>query len=88
MARKKAVPVEEQEPNLEAQGLPEGEAVTGEGEFQESLPEAPGGEGGFIDGLPENLGEPGDPPEGLPGPVEEEAESLPADALPPNDVDT
>ena len=88
MARKKAVPVEEQEPNLETQGLPEGEAVTGEGEFQESLPEAPGGEGGFTDGLPENLGEPGDPPEGLPGPVEEEAESLPADALPPNDVDT
>lgn len=72
MARKKAVPVEEQESNLEAQGLPENEAITGEGEFQEGLPAAPSEEGS--------------PPEGLPEAIGEEAEGLPVDAddLPPN----
>lgn len=93
MPRKKAVPVEEQEPNLEAQGLPEGEAVAGEGEFQEGPPEVPNGESGPpeglpgtpgedgnpTDGLPENLGELGDPFEGLPGPIGEEAEGPPSD---------
>ena len=100
MPRKKAVPVEEQEPNLEAQGLPEGEVITGEGEVQEGLPgvlieeghpqeglrESSGEESSATDGLPENLGELGDPPEGLPGPIGEEAEGLStgAGALPPN----
>ncbi len=99
MARKKAVPVEEQESNLESRGLPEGEA-TGEGEFQEGLPAAPseegsppeglpepvGDEGGSADGLPENLGELGDFPEGLPGPIGEEAEGLPVEPVDVGDL--
>ncbi len=100
MARKKAIPVEGQEPNLEAQGLPEeesannGECVLPEGLPGEAgnptdgLPEPLGGESVSVDGLPEDLGDLGDTPEGLPGPLGEEAEGLPVNVgdLPPNDA--
>nr|WP_325211133.1 hypothetical protein [uncultured Oscillibacter sp.] len=92
MARKKAVPVEEQEPNLEVQGLPEGEADTGEGKFQKDPPEVPGAESGPpeglpgapsedgspTDGLPEDLGELSGAPGNPPGPIREVAEGLPS----------
>lgn len=79
MARKKAVPVEEQEPNLEVQGLPEGE-TTGEGEFQEGLSAAPSEEGSSPECLSGAPSEESSPTEGLPEPLEGEGE--PVDGLP------
>ena len=80
MARKKNVPVEEQEPNMEGFGLPEGEAAQEEGGLQEGLPRTPDEASSPTDGLPENPGEAGDAQEeGFPGFPEEGAEGLPAD---------
>ena len=57
MARKKAVPVEEQEANMEALGLPEAETIEGSGEISEGAPETPHEAGKFPEGLPEHTGE-------------------------------
>ena len=57
MARKKAVPVEEQEANMEALGLPEVETVGGSGEIPKGSPETPYEAGVFPEGLPEHTGE-------------------------------
>ncbi len=57
MARKKAVPVEEQEANMEALGLPEAETIEGSGENPEGSPETPYEAGAFPEELPEHAEE-------------------------------
>ncbi len=84
MARKKAIPVEEENTGMEARSLPEAEAVTeGNGVLEEASDPLPGAENP-ADGLPKDLGEMGDALEGLPGeeaghPVAGSAEDLPPD---------
>lgn len=52
MARKKAVPAEEQDANMETLGLPEAETAEGVGEALGGTPEVPHEPGEFSEGLP------------------------------------
>ena len=52
MARKKAVPVEEQDIGMETFGLPEAEHAEGTGEIPEGAPEAAHEAGELPEGLP------------------------------------
>lgn len=74
MARKKAVPVEDHELNLEAQNLSEGETVNGEGEPQEGLPGSPGEADDIPESSPKALGEGAEkPPPGIEDPTANDA---------------
>ena len=63
MARKKAVPAEEQDTGMEALGLPEAETVEGSGEIPEGAPETSHETGEFPEGLPEHTGEAAEVPD-------------------------
>ncbi len=88
MARKKVVPVEEENTGTKTPGLPEGKAVAGEGTFQEGLPGAPSENGSPPEGLPEPSGEEGSPTDGLPENIGELGDVPPEAAAPLKSADS
>ncbi len=86
MARKKAVPVEEETTIMEAPGLPEPETAVEGTSVPEGPPEAPCWEETPASGLPGGFGETGDAPEENPSPPGEEAEGG-LEELPPGEAE-
>ncbi|WP_299967525.1 hypothetical protein [uncultured Oscillibacter sp.] len=82
MARKKAVPVEEETTSMEALGLPEPETAVEGTSVPEGPSEAPRWEEAPASGLPGDFGETGDAPEENPSPPGDEAEGG-LEGLPP-----